>query len=73
MKVDLIQSGEKIIYHTGYLAKDRAPEFSKLPRHEAMELDGFAKRLWDASQKGEGVLTQRKIEENIYAYIFQKS
>jgi hypothetical protein len=72
MKVELIRTGEKIIYHTGFLAKDRVPEFSKLKRHEALELDMFAKQLRNAATKGEGELTQRKIEDNIYAYFFEK-
>ena len=72
MKLELIRENEKIIYHTGFLAKDREPEFSKLKRHEAIDLDEFATNLWQASKRGEGELTQRKIEENVYAYIFTK-
>lgn len=72
MKVELIRSGEKIIYHTGFLAKDRDPEFSKLKRHEALDLDTLARQLHDASNRGEGELFQRKIEENNYAYFFAK-
>jgi hypothetical protein len=72
MKVELIRGGEKIIYYTGFLAKDRVPEFSKLKRHEALELDLFAKQLHSAYKKGEGTLTQRKLAKNSYAYLFIK-
>lgn len=59
------------IYHTGYLAKDRDPEFTSLESTEkALELDKLAKRVLKESQKGNAILTQRKLGINNYEYMF---
>lgn len=73
MNNKMIRAGERIVYHTGFLSKDRNPEFSKLKRHEALDLDAFATQLYNSSMNGGGVLSQRKVDNEVYEYYFTKS
>lgn len=51
-----------MIYHLGYLARDRLKDDA---------LDDLARQLWEASQRGEIFLVQKKLGDEMYAYSYQ--
>lgn len=65
-----IRPGQSVVYHTGFLTKDREQGFSNLPRDERIKLHALAAELLEASDRGEGFLTQKKVGDNLYAYIY---
>lgn len=63
---------QHIIYHTGNLATDRNPEFSKLTRSASEKLGNIADNYWNEANNGNGILIQEKISRNEFNYIFIK-
>ena len=49
-----------IRYHTGLLMRDRLMD---------MELDHRARRAWEAQERGECVLIQRRVEDGVCEYL----
>ena len=50
-----------MIYHLGYLARDRLKD---------KKLDELAHHLWQAAQRGEIFLLQKKLRDEMYAYSY---
>ena len=60
--------GEKMLYHTGLLMKDRQISTTGRAMASGM-LDKLAKDVWTAYEMGDVKLVQKKSCEGIYQYI----
>ena len=71
--VDQAQPGDRISYHEGLLAVDRAPGPSALPGSAHSELDRIADQAMAQAKDGCLLLVQRRIAEDRIAYIAIKA
>lgn len=62
----LSSPGEKIIYHTGYLAKDRLKEEAAEVNED---INSLALTVWNAFEKGKITLLQKRDKINSVHYI----
>ena len=60
--------GEKLVYHLGYLACDRSPTASRLPRRDQAELSRVARRALALAEAGLARLAQRRLGPDHYEY-----
>jgi hypothetical protein len=60
-------AGDTYIYHTGNLAEDRYSDPALAPWDAAEELDELAAEVWQASEAGLVLLTQRRMREEGHA------
>lgn len=59
-KVLSMRAGATICYHVGFLSRDRC---------DAHGSDAIAKALLEASENGKVILTQRKLDKELYEYL----
>jgi len=64
-EIEALQPGEVVLYHEGNLAADIV--------HDAMAA-GRVAAFWDAAlEQAKGTLTQRRLQCELYQYIFRRS
>ena len=65
------------VYHRGYLAEDRGQfveqESGQLKWILAGEVHAIGELMWEAHERGEVVLTQRRLARRDYLYVAQRS
>ena len=66
------QPSSSKIYHVGHLAADRysIPSVSGKSREESNRIDDKANLYWRLYRSNQGFLTQRKIREGVFEYIY---
>jgi hypothetical protein len=61
--------GARVIYHEGYLARDRSRETTKLTEEERNELCLLAGIAWRSHERGLAHLVQQRIGYEKWAYL----
>lgn len=61
-------TGEWLVYYRGFLARDRSPTASQLPRRVQAELSRVARRALALAEAGLARLAQRKLGPDDYEY-----
>ncbi len=67
--IDRAAAGERITYHEGHLAFDRAPRISSFPEPVRCELDRVAGLAMTLADAGHLLLAQTRVAEDRVAYL----
>jgi hypothetical protein len=65
--------GDRLVYHRGYLAVDRARGSTRLSEPDRRELGAVAKAALILAERGEIHLIQRRVEPGDFSYLAVKS
>lgn len=61
--------GDTLVYHTGYLARDRADMLTGKPKtHEQRHVDTIAEMAWSGMTGGKVFLVQSRVDRDRYEY-----
>ena len=60
--------GEGLVYHRGFLARDRSPTASQLPPRDRAHLGRVARRALAITEAGLAILAQRRLGPEDYEY-----
>jgi len=73
--LDTAQAGERLTYHRGRLAYDRADRggVSDADRDAAREINKVANAIWEAAQAGQVVLTQHRVDPSACEYFVTRA
>lgn len=63
-EIHSLRPGQQVEYHRGLLIRDRQSD---------TVVDGWARAFLEAAADGLGSLSQQRIDEKLYVYVFRKS